>query len=159
MFVQHLAYFLNTMLPAYERCTATMLASNFLAHSIKVLKFQSIIQLQFIVIRSSRYSFSSPLKESGGLSWEIPRSKAISLSYKYFFNCVCLKPTHKNGQRNVVTLMMYILLATTSLRIFIAVKVIYKQFDNSESLYLQNVLPLIFCLCFEDHTGCYSPAR
>jgi hypothetical protein len=82
------------MLPAYERCAASMLASHFLAHSIKVLKFQSLIQLWFIAIRNSRYSFSSPLKENGGLSWEIPRSKAISLSYKYFFNCVCLKHIH-----------------------------------------------------------------
>lgn len=48
--------------------------------------------------------------------------------------------------------MMHILLATTSLGIFIAVKVIHKQPDSNESLYLQNVLLLIFYTCFEDHT-------
>jgi len=52
----------------------------------------------------------------------------------------------------VVTLMMHILLAATSLGIFIAVKVIRKQPDSNESLYLNNVCLLIFGPCFEDHT-------
>jgi hypothetical protein len=47
---------------------------------------------------------------------------------------------------------MYILLATTSLGIFIAVKVMHKQPDSNESLYLQNILLLIFYPCFEDCT-------
>jgi hypothetical protein len=52
----------------------------------------------------------------------------------------------------VVNLMVHILLATTSLGIFSAVKLIYKQRDINESLYLRNVLLLIFYPCFEDCT-------
>lgn len=40
----------------------------------------------------------------------------------------------------------------TSLGIFIAVKVIHKQPDSNESLYLNNVCLLIFEPCFEDRT-------
>ena len=64
MFVQHITCSLNKMLPAYERCAVTMLASHFLVHNIKELIFQSIIQLRFIVFRSLRCSFSSVVKEN-----------------------------------------------------------------------------------------------
>ena len=47
---------------------------------------------------------------------------------------------------------MPILLATTSLGIFIAVKVVHKQPDRNGILYLQNVLLLMFYPYFEDHT-------
>lgn len=52
----------------------------------------------------------------------------------------------------MVTLMVHILLATTSLGTFIAVKLIHKHPDSNESLYLQNVLLLILYPCFEDRT-------
>jgi hypothetical protein len=59
---------LNKRLPANEGFAVTMLASHFLAHSIKVLKFQTVIQLWSIFVRSSRDSFSSPLKDNEDLS-------------------------------------------------------------------------------------------
>ena len=52
----------------------------------------------------------------------------------------------------MVTLMMHILLTTTSLGIFIAVKVIHKQPHSNESLYLHNVCLVIFHPCLEDRT-------
>jgi hypothetical protein len=71
-----------------------------------------------------------------------------------FFNCVLLE-TYTQG---VLKGLEYgdpndaHLANNYSLGIFIAVRVIHKQPDSNESLYLQNILLLIFYPCFEDHT-------